>query len=512
MTSSGPRRRFPSNTLGGDRRCQGCGAALAADNSTRLCGRCHREQRDQLRTPPAHLEPGFFETDEFRDAFESQDIGKVFKAYRNHPRHLQLFGKALNQELLGRWLGLTQGQVSRQENGKPEQNIKVLRIYAETLHLPRHRLWFKFPGEHSSDHFDDVDGHGSRSERRELSFENSPMLKDKESYVALVVQAASESAAFGLRHQVSELHASTMEQIEEEVRRLSVDFVSGDPLRTFMRSRRLRDDIFSLLDQRVFPQQERLLYGYAARTCGYLATASSDFYGHYEAAADQCRVARRLSDMADFAELRAWVLGLESAIAFWRGDWNQAASLAERSFELAVTRSGVMRAASMRARALARLGDTESLRAVISASEASAIDGRTDEENGIILFPEINHQRCIGTANLWAGESRKAREQLTRALQAYLVEAPENFAVIATIRADIALSFLIDKDVDGAAEAVAPLLEVDTSRRLEGALRRMRNLRGLLQSGEYLGSVQVGDLTLNIDKFLESAQGLPEDA
>jgi hypothetical protein len=32
--------------------------------------------------------------------------------------------KALNQELLGRWRGLTQAQVSKFENGKPEQNIK----------------------------------------------------------------------------------------------------------------------------------------------------------------------------------------------------------------------------------------------------------------------------------------------------------------------------------------------------------------------------------------------------
>jgi hypothetical protein len=74
--------------------------------------------------PPTHLRDGFFETDEFRAAFESQHIGKVFRAYRNHPRHLQLFGKALNQELLGRWLGLTQAQVSKLENGKPEVAVQ----------------------------------------------------------------------------------------------------------------------------------------------------------------------------------------------------------------------------------------------------------------------------------------------------------------------------------------------------------------------------------------------------
>jgi tetratricopeptide (TPR) repeat protein len=144
MGSPGPHR--PQGAPSGGRRCAGCGSVLAADNTARLCSRCHREERDQLRAPPAHLRDGFFETDEFRAAFESQHIGKVFRAYRNHPRHLELFGKALNQELLGRWLGLTQAQVSKLENGKPEQNLEALRNYAKALSLPQRMLWFDFPG------------------------------------------------------------------------------------------------------------------------------------------------------------------------------------------------------------------------------------------------------------------------------------------------------------------------------------------------------------------------------
>jgi DNA-binding XRE family transcriptional regulator/ribosomal protein S27AE len=129
------------------RRCHGCGAVLANDNTARLCGKCHRDQRDSLHAPPAQLRDEFFETDDFLSAFESQHIGRVFKAYRNHPRHLLLFGKALNQELLGRWLGLTQAQVSKLENGKPEQNLDALRNYAKILHLPQHLLWFDLPGQ-----------------------------------------------------------------------------------------------------------------------------------------------------------------------------------------------------------------------------------------------------------------------------------------------------------------------------------------------------------------------------
>src|SRR5262245_49217887 len=144
MSSRSPQRQNASNAHGG-RRCPGCGTVLAADNTAPLCSRCLREQRDQYRTPPAQ-ENEFFETKEFRAAFESQHMGKVFKAYRNHPHYLQLLGKALSQELLGRWLGLNQAQVSKIETGKPEQNLKILQAQARLLNLPQHLLWFDFPG------------------------------------------------------------------------------------------------------------------------------------------------------------------------------------------------------------------------------------------------------------------------------------------------------------------------------------------------------------------------------
>jgi len=60
-------------------------------------------------------------------------MGRVFAAYRNHPRHLKLFGKALNQETLGRWLGLTQAQVSK--IGSDTTDEAVDRLHRATVTL-----------------------------------------------------------------------------------------------------------------------------------------------------------------------------------------------------------------------------------------------------------------------------------------------------------------------------------------------------------------------------------------
>lgn len=129
------------------RRCAGCSSLLAADNTGRLCWHCHHDQQDQLATPPVNLGDDFWRTDAFIAAFESQHIGRVIKVYRNHPRHLQLRGRALSQDVLARWLGLNQGQISKLENGNPEENIEACRRYADILHIPREMLWFDFPGE-----------------------------------------------------------------------------------------------------------------------------------------------------------------------------------------------------------------------------------------------------------------------------------------------------------------------------------------------------------------------------
>jgi hypothetical protein len=121
---------------------------LAADNTARLCGKCHREQHAQLYNAPTRNNREFFETDAFRAAFQSWNMGRVFTAYRNHPRHLKLFGKALNQETLGRWLGLTQAQVSKIEHSsRPETRLDILIGWAQALQLPSDMLWFDMPNQ-----------------------------------------------------------------------------------------------------------------------------------------------------------------------------------------------------------------------------------------------------------------------------------------------------------------------------------------------------------------------------
>jgi transcriptional regulator with XRE-family HTH domain len=51
----------------------------------------------------------------------------------------------LSQELVAGWLGLTQAQLSRIENGPPIRDLGKLIHWADTLRIPAEHLWFDLP-------------------------------------------------------------------------------------------------------------------------------------------------------------------------------------------------------------------------------------------------------------------------------------------------------------------------------------------------------------------------------
>ncbi len=124
-----------------------CGTHLAKDNTERQCARCQRLSRDKLITPP-EVPPEFWQTDQFREAFAAQHIGRVARAYRTHPYHHAVYGPGgISQTLLGQWLGLRQPKISEIETGPPIRDLDTLTYWARVLRIPAELLWFDMPGQ-----------------------------------------------------------------------------------------------------------------------------------------------------------------------------------------------------------------------------------------------------------------------------------------------------------------------------------------------------------------------------
>jgi len=437
---------------------------LAADNTALCCSTCHREQRDQLRTPPAHLKNEFFETDDLRAAFGSQHIGKVFKAYRNHPRHLQLYGKSLNQELLGRWLGLTQAQVSKLENGKPEQNLDTLRRYAKALHLPQHLLWFDLPGQSRLDPSISTLEVGDDVQRRDFLTGAVAI-----SAMALLPRSITNAAQIG---------AVDIDDGWRALRRLielddTVGGADGYPLAVNMAKQ-----LQTALNRGSFTQKaEHALQELTAATMEHAAWVAYDG-GDTVSARRWWLETNHLAEIAGISEPRVATLAAMSLQA--STDPARAretlclANAARAAAGSAATPTLLSVLAAREAVAHAQSGDREAARASISAARNWLDKGRSGREPVVLDFWGAADLACHETrVALAAGDGRSAERAARTAFDSADKDAfPRNHTIYAARLGQIlAQTGQIDEAIAVTSDAVEQVDSVRGSRRIIDDLR-----------------------------------------
>lgn len=121
--------------------CGSCGARLASDNPRGICSPCTRQAASDGAAAPA-MPNEFWDHPTLQSAFERRRFGHVLKAYR------QTRGPDVTQAVVGRWLGITQVQVSRIERGRSAVNdLDRLDRWARALRIPQRHLWFQLAAD-----------------------------------------------------------------------------------------------------------------------------------------------------------------------------------------------------------------------------------------------------------------------------------------------------------------------------------------------------------------------------
>jgi tetratricopeptide (TPR) repeat protein len=118
-----------------------CGTRLANDNRTGRCASCRQRDRERL-VRPATVPADFWNHPELKAALAARHFGRVLRAYRSHPFH---GARPLAQDIVARWLGVNQSQLSRIENGGPLRDLERLVAWSRLLQVPEHILWFRLP-------------------------------------------------------------------------------------------------------------------------------------------------------------------------------------------------------------------------------------------------------------------------------------------------------------------------------------------------------------------------------
>lgn len=297
----------------------------------------------------------------------------------------------------------------------------------------------------------------------------------------ILAMAARRAMRFSATAGSSNIGGESLEQLWAEASRLAIAYpqqplpvITGDIVS-------LQDIVFSLLEGRQRPSESRDLYVIGGLASGMLSKAAHDLRDP-DTAMTHARTALLCANNADHASLTAWVRGLQSLITYWALRPRESLEYAQLGQQLPGTTGSVtVWLASLEARAWARLGNgTASREAIARASELREQLDRNDldEIGGMCYFsrPRQLYYASDAGAALPDHDDSGLREETeafaSGAIAAY-EQAPDNeksFGDEAGSRTDLAIARARSGNLEGAREAIQPVLNLPVAMRIHGVV------------------------------------------
>ncbi|MFC9640741.1 helix-turn-helix transcriptional regulator [Streptomyces mirabilis] len=305
----------------------------------------------------------------------------------------------------------------------------------------------------------------------------SPVVVPSESTgTDLVRLAADESATWAQWVEASNVGDIALEQMMAETRALASDYLTSDPVVLFVRTRALRDRIFTLLEGHQHPRQSAALYVAAGYLCGLLAWMSSDL-GQLRDADTQGRTAWLCAELAGHNDLRAWVLSTRSKVAFWDRRLRDALNFARRGATYRTTGTVAVLLACQEADAWSELGARdEALVALARAEDARAAMSGEDEIGGILACQPARQENYAAAVQVRVGRPADALRSADNALTLLTGQPVRAYGTEAQIHISQAAAHLATGEAEGALEALAPVFALPPDHRLAPVTRRLGEL------------------------------------
>lgn len=294
-----------------------------------------------------------------------------------------------------------------------------------------------------------------------------------------VISAAPEVESVELlrRTQASDLGPDTLDQLEQLVERLGVDYFAVAPATFRGTVLAWRRYVAGLIDGRVTLQQQRRLYTVAAALSGLVAESSLAIG---EDAGAHCATALSLASEIGDGKLAGWVRGTQAQVALYAGDPREAVGFAEAGRAVAPWGSRAMvRACTHEARARARIGDRVGTEAALDAAE-QAWDALTQPPaRSIFSFGASYLPYCAATAFVWLQMPDRAQGHARQAVQICDVE-PEPPVGRAIARIDLAIALAQGTEPEEASALGLEALDICSERVTLPAKRRIEELLAAL--------------------------------
>jgi hypothetical protein len=398
-----------------------------------------------------------------------------------------------SQMRIGMAVGMEQNQVCRIMNADMRvRHLDVFERIADGLGMPDHArqalgLAPRTPPELPPDGGSGVeptplDGDGDRHGAMSVSEADSADLTQEE-ILAMTIRRARQFAVLNGQY----LAPEAVEQLQDDTQHLATAYPQQPLVEILGDIAMTHDNIFRVLEHRHRPAESRHLYLLAGAVSGMLAKASHDM-GDANGALTHARAGFLCAEHADHDGLRAWVKGLQSLIAYWAKRPNDSLRYAQDGTVFA-KRSGSTTSVWLsvnEARAWAALGNAPAARAAIAQAEDASEQTRTDDLDhlgGICTFGRSRQLYYAADAlALLPAEADAAEHYSTLALDAYGdPAAPDwSFSDQAGSAADLAVARILRNEIEGAAEALAPVLDLPPAQRINGIMASVERVQEAL--------------------------------
>jgi hypothetical protein len=293
-----------------------------------------------------------------------------------------------------------------------------------------------------------------------------------------IAMAARRARAFSAAADATNVGPETLDELRDEAARL-VGAYPQEPLSLLLPDLvNLQDQTFTLLEGRQRPGQARDLYIIGGLASGMLAKASHDLRDPLMAMT-HARTGVLCARNADNAPLTAWLRGIESLIKYWAAQPREAAEYAQAGLDIAgVTGTARVWLAALKARAEAVIGRQDAaLRAIGHAADfrEHATPDELDALGGMCHFSYARERYYAADAatrlplQSTGPLIERAASYAAEAIDAYEHGEP-SFGDEAGARSALAIARIRNGELDGAAEAIAPVLDLPPQLRINGVI------------------------------------------
>lgn len=306
----------------------------------------------------------------------------------------------------------------------------------------------------------------------------------------------TRAAALAMSNDLSALADLDIAALQEGVEITAVDYLASPPAPMMDRAHVLRADAFERIRSGHHRPADRSdLYVAAGRLSGVLAYALLDLGDAVEALI-HADAAGRCAEYAGDAELAAWVAGTKSLIARFQGDYGKALEFVRDGYQWVGSGHGTgeARLRCGEAQCLANLGNSRAANDALDGAEvARERIRRGDSLGGLFGFSQAKQSYYAGSSLIWlqgGHDAERAAREAVAAIELWQAGPEDERSLdderlahiyLATARVQL-------DDVEGAADAIRPVLSLPVEEQISWIVKRADRLAGMLAAPRYAGN------------------------